>query len=401
MNPFDPESTRSEASPSPDRPNWSAAAPTPPEPDAASFHVRLAAGQAPRAGGPGRRSRGGLLRAGIVAGSAVVLLASAIVTIGASPSPSGADPSAGDTASTAPSTAANGAGPWSGMGGMPGFGRGRGFGAGPGADFGFQNGRGPGFRAAVAGPITISAINGSSIGLKTDDGWTRTITVTSSTTITKGGQTISVGDLAVGDTVRLGQTRNSDGSYMVTAINVVVPTVAGTVSNLTASGFTLTARDNTAWTISLNGSTSYTLGDADASKSDLEAGQNVIVAGSQGTGNNLTALTVRIAVPHVVGQVTAKTGSTITITGRDGTTQVIHVTSATTYRIPGVTSPGLSDISVGQVIAAAGPQRSDGSIDATSVAAGRGKGLGGGKGFRGGPLAPGVSPSPSASGQTG
>ena len=38
-----------------------------------------------------------------------------------------------------------------------------------------------------------------SLSLKTDDGWTRTIAVTDSTTITKGGATISLGDLAVGD----------------------------------------------------------------------------------------------------------------------------------------------------------------------------------------------------------
>ena len=62
----------------------------------------------------------------------------------------------------------------------------------PGADVGFRD-------------ITITAIDGSSLSLKTEDGWTRTITVTDTTTITKGGATITLGDLAVGDSIRFRQ----------------------------------------------------------------------------------------------------------------------------------------------------------------------------------------------------
>ena len=101
--------------------------------------------------------------------------------------------------------------------------------------------------------ITISAISGSSISLTTDDGWTRTITVTDTTTLTKGGQPIALSDLAVGDQVRFSQTKNDDGTYTVTAIAVVVPKVSGTVSDLTDTSFKITTRDGSVWTITTDG----------------------------------------------------------------------------------------------------------------------------------------------------
>ena len=78
--------------------------------------------------------------------------------------------------------------------------------------------------------ITISAIDGSNLSLKTDDGWTRTIAVGSSTTISKGGQTIAVGDLKVGDQIVFGESKATDGSYTITAIKVVLPVVGGQVT---------------------------------------------------------------------------------------------------------------------------------------------------------------------------
>ena len=62
-----------------------------------------------------------------------------------------------------------------------------------GAAFGFG---GPGVvRGGIGRQIAITGISGNDLALKTTDGWTRTITVSSSTTITKAGQTITVGDL--------------------------------------------------------------------------------------------------------------------------------------------------------------------------------------------------------------
>lgn len=241
--------------------------------------VRRPAGTPP--GNDRRDSRSLPVRIGMVAGSALLVVLGVAVAMGASPSPA---------ATTAPgATNAPGANDTD-KDGDHAFGR-------RGGDFG-----GGGFR-----DITIASISGSNLSLKTADGWTRTITPTSATTITKGGATITVGDLAVGDQVVFGQAKQADGSYAVTAIRVILPSVGG--------------------------------------------------------------------------QVTAIDGNTLTVTQRDGTTATIHVDSATTYQVEGVTAPTLSDIKVGAFVMAEGTLRTDGSLDAAVV----GSGIHGGPGHAGGP----------------
>lgn len=209
-----------------------------------------------------------LLRIGVVIGALLVLLASAALTMGASPGSATGVPPA--------------------MFPFP-DGRGDGFQMGAG---GFD-GRGHGMGGRGFGEITITAISGSNLSLKTADGWTRTIAVTSSTTIAKGGRTVAVGDLAVGDRIVFLQTRNSDGSFSITSIQVVLPRVGG--------------------------------------------------------------------------EVTARSGSTITVKQPDGTSATIHVGNGTTYQVPGIATPSVSDISVGMRVVAEGTLGSDGSLTATSV----------------------------------
>lgn len=258
-------------------------------------------------------------RIAVVAGASLAILMSAALTMGASRAPSAATsavPAAGAGSVLDP-------GP-GGLGGSwhePEMGDQRGF-DGPGFGIGRH-----GF-----GQITITAISGSNLSLRTVDGWTRTIAVSGSTAITKGGQEVGIGDLEVGDQIRFRQTRNDDGTFTINAIDVVLP--------------------------------------------------------------------------HVAGEVTAKTADTITVARPDGASATIHVGSGTTYRVPGAATPSLSDITVGMFVAAEGTLRSDGSLSATVVLAlpAGGPGWGPGRmhggdwwGFPSGP-APSASPSASSSG---
>jgi hypothetical protein len=239
--------------------------------------------------------------------------------------------------------------------------------------------------------ITITAISGSNLSLETEDGWTRTITVTDDTTVTKAGQEIGVAELAVGDQVVLRQTRNDDGSYSIDTIAVVVPTVAGTVTAVDADSITIDARGGTDWTITTTSETVYQLGSETGSRSDVVVGATIVAAGEQGSEATLTAETVRIQVPRVAGEVTAKSDSTLTIEQRDGTTLTIHVDADTEYAVRGVEDAGLDDVDVGIVVVALGTQNEDGSIDAQQVHAGVGFRFGGpglgGRGW-GGPFGP-------------
>lgn len=216
----------------------------------------------------------GLVRGGIVLGSAILFVVGVMSAMGASPSPAtGADPSAGATTQPADPNAgpANG-GPMMG---------GRGFGMG----FGGRDGFGMGF-----GGVTITAINGSDLALKTDDGWTRTIAVTSATTITRAGTTIAVGDLKVGDEIAFRQDRQDDGTYTITEIHVVLPTVAGQVTKVDGSTITVLRRDGTTQVIHVDGSTTYRVdGVTNPTLSDIKVDSVIVAQGTQRADGSLDA----------------------------------------------------------------------------------------------------------------
>ena len=266
------------------------------EPDQIEFHEHIAGpdGQQPT----GSLARSVPVRIGIVAGSAILFVVGAVAAMGASPSPSTAP--SGSSGTTTP---ANPVAPLDGIGPRMGI-----------LGGGLDMRGGPGFKFGGFGDISITAISGSSLSLKTDDGWTRTITVGSSTTITKGGQAIALGDLKVGDQIVFGETRATDGSFTIDQIRVVLPVVGG--------------------------------------------------------------------------QVTAVGTDSITVDQKGGGSATIHVSSSTTYDVNGATNGKLSDVTVGAFVVAEGTQRSDGSLDATTVHAGTRVKMGpGGMGpmFRGGP----------------
>ncbi len=350
------------------------------------------------------------IRAGMLLGTGLVVAIGAAVAMGASPSPTstsgGAAPAV--TSSADPGAGNPGRGPRGGFGPFAGFGPGGGLAPGGLAPGGFGPG-GPGTglgrpgAAGIhgAGQVTVTTISGSSISLATVDGWTRMITVTGSTTVTKGGAVATLADLAVGDVVRFAETRNSDGTFAITKLDIVPPQVAGTVTAVTAAAITLTLRDGTASTIKTNRATTYHVADSDGTRADVTVGVTILATGGRGADGSLTAGSVWVRLPHVGGTVTAVGTSTITVARPDGTTVTVHVGAGATIRVAGVDGAKLSDLKSGMVVVVEGAQRADGSIDARMIGAGkggRGRDLGNGHGKVQGPDA---SVAPVASGSTG
>ena len=222
------------------------------------------------------------VRIGIVAGSAVLFVIGAVAAMGASPAPSGATASP-DTGTTTPGTAVprharNAVRRRDAEGRHDGRRRPRPRG---------------GFRLGGFGDITIAAIDGSSLSLKTDDGWTRTITVGSSTTITRGGQTIAVGDLKVGDRIVFGETKASDGSYTINQVRVVLPVVGGQVTAVGTDSITVDQKGGGSATIHVGASTTYDVnGNASAKLSDITVGSFVVAEGTQRSDGSLDASAV-------------------------------------------------------------------------------------------------------------
>jgi hypothetical protein len=223
-------------------------------------------------------------------------------------------------------------------------------------------------RGGFVGPITITAIVGSSLSLRSADGWTRTVAVTADTAITRGGQPIKLTDLTVGDEIRLRQRKLEDGTFQVNAIAVIVPIVHGEVTAVGPSSLTIERRGTTR-TVTVTPSTAYRLGDQDATKADVEVGNVVTIAGTRGADDSITAITVRIRLQKVSGTVASKTASTIVLTRRDGSTTTVRVDAMTTYHVRGVETATLADVDVGMRVTGLGVRRDDGSLDAVAVAA--------------------------------
>ncbi len=206
------------------------------------------------------------VRIGVVVGAALLVVLGAAVAMGASPAPTTAP-----GASAAPGTP--GTNPWGGHA----------FGMMRGGEFG-----GIGFN-----DIKITAIDGSNLSLATADGWTRTIAVTSTTTITKGAATITVADLAVGDQIVFSEAKQADGSYTITAIQVILPSIAGQVTAVGSYTITVTQRDGTAATIHVDTTTTYQVqGVTSATLSDIKVGAYVVAQGTLGTDGSLNASVV-------------------------------------------------------------------------------------------------------------
>lgn len=228
------------------------------EPDQVEFHERVVAGTRQSA------TQSLPIRAGIVAGSALLLVVGAVAAMGAG-SPS--------SSSGLPADLSAAAEPLAGANTPPTLdGRGlRGFGHGP------------------FGQIEITAINGSSLSLETEDGWTRTITVGSDTTITKAGETVALSDLEVGNLIHFGQERQDDGTYTITAIKVVLPTLGGQVTAISGDTITVTGKDGTTGTIHVDADTSYQENGDAAALSDIEVGDFAIAEGALRDDGSLDA----------------------------------------------------------------------------------------------------------------
>lgn len=275
---------------------------------------------------------------------------------------------------------------------------------------------GPGWQGPGVGPasassieITITKIDGSKLSLQTTDGWTRTIDATGAT-ITKGGQTIAVSDLKVGDQINFRESRQSDGTYKITTITVLVPTVSGTVTAIGASSITISQPGSTTKNLAVTGSTTYSQAGATVSKSALVVGDRIEAQGTVDSSGNFTATSITIMPATVQGAVSSKTSDTIVVSA-NGKSVTVKVSASTKYSIRGQSSPSLANIAVGDLISAQGTLNLDGSLTATVVRAsandqpgfnfgpGAGGGFGGnGRGGRAGKLGPGTTPSAAPSG---
>jgi Domain of unknown function (DUF5666) len=180
------------------------------------------------------------------------------------------------------------------------------------------------------------------------------------------------------------------------------PAAAGTVGVVGTNTFTVKGRNGATTTVDVTSSTTYKdYGATHPTFANVKAGEFVAVGGSSSSGT-VHATSVMIggpkghrgsggyggpgrfggARPAVAGTVGVVGTNTFTVKGRNGTTTTVDVSSSTTYKDPGVTSPSLSDVKAGEFVAVGGSS-SSGTVHATSVMIGGPGGPGGFGGFHG------------------
>jgi hypothetical protein len=236
------------------------------------------------------------IRVAIVVAVAIVLVVSAAITLAASPSAPAA-PGLGAAPSAAVASPALQHAGQSGVGrpSLGGFGRIGGFGFGFGGFGAFGGGMG-------IGGATIASIDGSKLNLQTADGWTRTITVTGSTKISRAGQTIKLTDLKQGDTIAFRESKASDGTYQIDSISVILPSVVGQVTKISGDTITIKGFGGATSTIHVSGSTTFRIfGTAKPTIADLKVGMAIGAVGTKNSDGSLNALSVNAGMFKAFG----------------------------------------------------------------------------------------------------
>ncbi len=168
-----------------------------------------------------------------------------------------------------------------------------------------------------------------------------------------------------------------------------MPTAVGAVKLVAGNSFIVTAQDGTTVTVDVGSTTSYfDPGVSSPTLADVKVGEHVAVFGTK-TSSTVIATQVAIgsppagskggpggngdshpgAMPTAVGAVKSVAGNSFIVTAQDGSTVTVDVGSRTAYFDPGVSSPTLADVKVGEHVAVFGTKTSS-TVTATQVAIG-------------------------------
>lgn len=159
---------------------------------------------------------------------------------------------------------------------------------------GFERGGGTG---------TVTGISGGTITLRTLTG-TLTVNTTSSTTYSKEGQKIALGDIKVDDVLQVRPVRPSGSStpsptppttITAQAINVVLPTFFGRVTSVSGPTIFIVTHDGQQAFVFTTSSTKYSMNRTSSSLSDVKAGDFITASGTQTDLKHLTADQVSIS----------------------------------------------------------------------------------------------------------
>lgn len=182
---------------------------------------------------------------------------------------------------------------------------------------------------------TVTAINGSSITFQPSFGGTFTIDATKATVKSNSESAISISDLRVGDKISVvGTITGSISAETIKNNTRGTRTLEGRVVLVTGSTVTLVSKGLILVTASTSGTTTITHNGKVVLLSDLKIGALVKTTGMwDASAKTLSATSIELmqdTTPlNLVGVITAKTDTGLTIVAANGTTYTIDLSGAT------------------------------------------------------------------------
>ena len=197
-----------------------------------------------------------------------------------------------------------------------------------------------------------------------------TITVSATTTYSRAGAAIGLGDIHPTDRIAVQGTRTAAGAITATKIEIVLPRVAGVVTAASNGTLTVAGFNGAPQTVDINAQTTYERAGKTIDASAVATGASIVAQGTQNADGSLTALQISIQEPRIGGQVTTVNSDSsfvVEARGPSGGSRTITTTAATSYVKPDGTAASAADIKQGSFIMAEGTL----SADRSSLAAER------------------------------
>lgn len=159
-----------------------------------------------------------------------------------------------------------------------------------------------------------------------------------------------------------------------------------TITAISGTNISLETLDGWTRTITVDAGTAYSEDGEDIALADLAVDDEIAFRQTREDDGSFTIDAIVVIPPNAGGEVTAVSGSSITVSRRDGSTTTINVNAGTTYQVNGAAAT-LADVEVGMVLMAQGTENADGSLTATEVRAANPGSFGNhaGRGFKLGP----------------
>jgi hypothetical protein len=139
-----------------------------------------------------------------------------------------------------------------------------------------------------------------------------------------------------------------------------------TITAIDGANISLATDDGWTRTITLGPAVAVTRGDAKIAAADLKIGDQVRIRETRNADGSFTVVELRVVLPHLGGTVTAVGDASLTLKLRDGTSRVVTLTAATTYRV-GPKDGTKADVTVGVAVDVVGTAGAGDAFTAVAV----------------------------------